>query len=107
MGIAQQSPLGVRIGQKAGWLVQLVALLPPSALVRQMGLDAVELFELIRASDYAEALLTALLESAEIHQDYHFLLAELRHLLRLLELCRSSRAGIRALCPLCAHTAHH
>jgi hypothetical protein len=87
-GLREQSPLGVRIGQKTGWLVQLIALVPPSALVNTLGLDAVELLEVIRASDAAEALVTALLEGAEQHQDYAFLLADLRHLLRLLGLAQ-------------------
>jgi hypothetical protein len=87
-GLREQSPLAVRIGQKAGWLVQLITLVPPSVLVAALGVDAVELLELIRASDYAEALLTALLEGAEHHQDYAFLLAELHHLLRLLALAQ-------------------
>ena len=91
-GLREQSPLGVRIGQKAGWLVQLVALLPPSALVEALGVDAVELFTLIRESDYAEALLTALLEGAENQQDYTFLLAELRHLVRLIELAQMQQS---------------
>ncbi len=85
-GVREQSPLGVRIGQKAGWLVQLIALVPPSTLVAALGVDAVELLDLIRASDHAEALVSALLEGAEQHQDYTFLLAELNHLLRLLAL---------------------
>lgn len=85
-GVREQSPLGVRIGQKAGWLVQLIALVPPSALVTALGVDAVELLDLIRAGDHAEALLSALLEGAEQHQDYTFLLAELNHLLRLIAL---------------------
>lgn len=87
-GLREQSPLAVRIGQKAGWLVQLIALVPPSALVEALGVDALELLELIRANDYAEALMTALLEGAEAHNDYRFLLTELRHLLRLLELAQ-------------------
>ena len=93
-GLREQSPLGVRIGQKTGWLVQLIALVPPSALVEALGLDAIELFELIRASDYAEALLTALLEGAENHEDYAFLVAELRHLLRLLELSQIQQSEL-------------
>lgn len=91
-GIREQSPLGVRIGQKAGWLVQLVSLVPPSALVEALAVDAVELLELVRASDYAEALVTALLEGAEQHRDFDFLLAELHHLLRLLELAQISQS---------------
>lgn len=86
LGLRKQSPLGVRIGEKAGWLVQLVALLPPSRLVAHLALDAVELLEFVRASDFAEALSMALLEGAELHQDHPFLLAELQHLQRLLAL---------------------
>lgn len=85
-GLREQSPLGVRIGQKAGWLVQLLGLLPPSALVEAMKVDPIELLTFISESDYAEGLMTALLEGAETHQDYAFLRAELRHLLRLVEL---------------------
>lgn len=85
-GLREQSPLGVRIGQKAGWLVQLLGLLPPSAVVEALKVDAIELLTLISESDYAEGLMTALLEGAETHQDYAFLHAELRHLLRLVEL---------------------
>jgi len=85
-GLREQSPLGIRIGQKAGWLVQLLGLLPPSALVEALKVDPVELLTFIRESDYAEGLMTALLEGAETHQDYAFLQAELRHLLRLVEL---------------------
>lgn len=85
-GIREESPLGVRVGQKAGWLVQLVALLPPSVLVTHLGIDAIEFLEFVRASDFAEALSTALLEGAELHQDHAFLLAELNHLQRLLAL---------------------
>lgn len=87
-GLREQSPLSVRIGQKAGWLVQLMTLVPPSALVEALGVDGVELFALIRAGDYAEALITALLEAAENHHDYAFLTAELQHLLRLLQLAQ-------------------
>jgi hypothetical protein len=86
LGIREESPLAVRIGQKAGWLVQLVALLPPSTLVAQVGVDAVEFLEFIRANDFAEALTMALLEGAELHQDHAFLLAELNHVQRLLTL---------------------
>lgn len=86
LGIREQSPLGVRVGQKAGWLVQLVALLPPSALVAHLGVDAVEFLDLVRTSDFAEALRMAVLEGAETHQDHAFLLAELHHLQRLLAL---------------------
>ncbi len=91
-GVREQSPLGVRIGQKAGWLVQLIALVPPSALVTALGVDAVELLDLIRASDHAEALSSALLEGAEQHQDYTFLLAELHHLLRLIALSQAPQS---------------
>lgn len=86
LGIREESPLGVRIGQKAGWLVQLLALLPPSALVTHLGVDAVEFLEFVRASDFAEALTMGLLEGAEFHQDHAFLLAELNHLQRLVTL---------------------
>ena len=86
LGVRDDSPLGVRIGQKAGWLVQLIALLPPSALVAHLGTDAVDFLDLVRASDFAEALSTALIEGAELHQDHAFLLAELHHLQRLLAL---------------------
>lgn len=86
LGIREQSPLGVRVGQKVGWLVQLVALLPPSALVAHLGVDAVEFLDLVRAGDFAEAFSTAVLEGAEAHQDHPFLLAELHHLQRLLAL---------------------
>lgn len=85
-GIRQESPLGVRVGQKAGWLVQLIALLPPSVLVAHLGIDAIEFLEFVRASDFAEAFSTALLEGAELHQDHAFLLAELNHVQRLLAL---------------------
>ncbi|HRW09811.1 MAG TPA: DUF5691 domain-containing protein [Caldilineaceae bacterium] len=91
-GIREQSPLGVRIGQKMGWLVQLIALVPPSTLVDALGVDAVDLLNLIRATDHAEALLTALLEGAEQHQDFTFLLAELCHLLRLLKLAQAQQS---------------
>lgn len=86
LGICEESPLGVRTGQKAGWLVQLLSLLPPSVLVAHLGVDAVEFLEFVRASDFAEALTMALLEGAELHQDHAFLLAELNHLQRLLTL---------------------
>ena len=86
LGVREESPLGVRVGQKAGWLVQLLALLPPSTLVAHLGVDAVELLEFVRASDFTEALTMALLEGAEVHQDHAFLLAELNHLQRLLTL---------------------
>ena len=86
LGIREESPLGVRIGQKAGWLVQLLALLPPTVLVAHLGVDAVEFLEFVRTSDFAEALTMALLEGAELHQDHAFLLAELNHLQRLLTL---------------------
>lgn len=86
LGIREESPLGVRIGQKAGWLVQLLALLPPSVLVAHLGIDAIEFLEFVRASDFAEALTMALLEGAELHQDHAFLLAELNHVQRLLTL---------------------
>lgn len=89
-GVREESPLGVRVGQKAGWLVQLLALLPPSTLVAHLGMDAVELLEFVRASDFAEALSMALLEGAELHQDHAFLLAELHHLQRLLTLEQTS-----------------
>ncbi|MCB0189590.1 MAG: hypothetical protein KDE31_35200, partial [Caldilineaceae bacterium] len=68
-GIREQSPLGVRIGSKMGWLVQLIALVPPSTLVNALAVDAVDLLNLVRASEHAEPLLTALLEGAEQHQD--------------------------------------
>jgi len=90
-GIREQSPLGVRIGQKMGWLVQLLVLLPPSVLIDRLDVDAVDLLALIRATDHAEALLTALLESAEQHQDFTFLLAEVRDLLRLLKLSQAQQ----------------
>jgi len=85
-GVRDDSALGVRLGPKMGWLVQLIALVPPSTLVTALGVDAVELLDLIRVSNHAEALISALLEGAEQHQDYAFLLAELEHLLRLLAL---------------------
>ncbi len=86
LGIREESPLGVRIGQKAGWVVQLLALLPPSMFVAHLGVDAIEFLEFVRTSDFAEALTMALLEGAELHQDHTFLLAELNHVLRLLTL---------------------
>ncbi|MEZ4860850.1 MAG: DUF5691 domain-containing protein [Caldilineaceae bacterium] len=85
-GFREQSPLDARIGQKAGWLVQLVALLPPSTLVAHLGVDAVEFLTLVQASDFAEVLNIALLEGAEVHQDHPFFLAELNHLQRLVAL---------------------
>ncbi|MBX3013225.1 MAG: hypothetical protein KF832_17030 [Caldilineaceae bacterium] len=88
LGVRQQSPLGVRIGEKAGWLVQLVALLPPSRLVAHLGLDTIEFLEFVQASDFAEALGTALLEGAELQQDHPFLVAELQHFQRLLALAQ-------------------
>lgn len=88
LGVREESPLGVRVGQKAGWLVQLLALLPPSTLVTHLGVDAIEFLEFVRASDFAEALSMALLEGAELHQDHAFLLAELNHLQRLVTLAQ-------------------
>lgn len=90
LGVREESPLGVRVGQKAGWLVQLLALLPPSTIVAHLGIDAIEFLEFVRASDFAEALSIALLEGAELHQDHAFLLAELNHLQRLLSLAQTS-----------------
>lgn len=90
LGIREESPLGVRVGQKAGWLVQLLALLPPSTVVAHLGVDAIEFLEFVRASDFAEALSMALLEGAELHQDHAFLLAELHHLQRLLTLAQTA-----------------
>jgi len=86
LGNREESPLGVRIGQKAGWLVQLLALLPPSVFVAQLRIDAIEFLEFVRTSDFAEALTMAMLEGAELHQDHTFLLAELNHVQRLLTL---------------------
>lgn len=90
LGVREESPLGVRVGQKAGWLVQLIALLPPSTIVAHLGVDAVEFLEFVRASEFAEALGMALLEGAELHQDHAFLLAELHHLQRLLTLAQTA-----------------
>ncbi|MBU6952097.1 DUF5691 domain-containing protein [Hahella sp. HN01] len=62
-------PNRTKVGKRAGWFYQVLALLPPrvSAEILQASLE--QTIDLYRRSDYAEAALLALSEGAMLHGD--------------------------------------
>ncbi|HEX8658378.1 MAG TPA: DUF5691 domain-containing protein [Hymenobacter sp.] len=59
-------------GERAGWLGQLLALLPPSHWAAQLQVSAEELLTLAEATEWARLLLRAWARAAYLHQDKAF-----------------------------------
>lgn len=78
-GVEQQTA-NFEGGERAGWLGQLLALLPPSRWVAHLGVGVEELLELADATEWNPLLLRAWARAAYLHQDEAFIaLLLLRH----------------------------
>ena len=73
LGIEREPPsYGKKIGQKAGWLEQLLVWIPPNDWCQQFGLSATQLIDLAKHSDWTELLMTVWHQASVIHQDHEF-----------------------------------
>ncbi|HTU57247.1 MAG TPA: DUF5691 domain-containing protein, partial [Polyangiales bacterium] len=78
----EESPPGRRgIGQRAWWLVQMVALVPPSHWTTRFECDAQVLIDAVADTDYAADLLSALSQAACRHADAPWIGALVKHAL--------------------------
>jgi hypothetical protein len=71
-GVEQQTT-NFEGGERAGWLGQLLALLPPSRWLAHMGVGVEELLELAEATEWNRLLLRAWARAAYLHQDEDFI----------------------------------
>ena len=68
----EQKTSGFEGGERAGWLGQLLALLPPSRWAAHFQVSAEELLALAEATDWGPLLLRAWARAAYLHQDKPF-----------------------------------
>lgn len=66
-GVDPKPPQGM--GERAWWLAQFAGVLPPSHWTRALDVDADELVALAAKSEWADALLTALVRGSVLHRD--------------------------------------
>jgi hypothetical protein len=65
----EQKTTSIEGGERAGWLGQLLALLPPSRWTAHLGASAEELLDLAAESEWRTLLLRAWSRAAYLHQD--------------------------------------
>ncbi|MFN8490458.1 MAG: DUF5691 domain-containing protein [Caldilineaceae bacterium] len=78
LGIKEKGDSEAGIGQKAGWLVQLLAFVSPTAFARHQQVVIDELIRHTLSSDFADALWRGWLEGAATYGDHEFILAYLQ-----------------------------
>jgi hypothetical protein len=80
----EQKTMNIEGGERAGWLGQLLSLLPPSRWTVHLQVSAEELLDLAAESEWAALLLRAWSRAAYLHQDKVFAtLLLLRHFTQL------------------------
>lgn len=72
LAIKESATFSEKLGQRAGWLVQLLALARPTTVAQQLQLGSAELLEYVAGHDFAAALQEGLLNGAETHEDHEF-----------------------------------
>ena len=80
-GIDPSPPASRKIGERAWWLVQMVALVPPSHWTARFGCDARTLLEAVIETEYSVELISALTQAAGRHADEPWLADLLRQAL--------------------------
>jgi hypothetical protein len=70
-GVEQQTA-NFEGGERAGWLGQLLAVLPPSRWIAHLGVGVEELLALAEATEWSRLLLRAWARAAYLHQDEAF-----------------------------------
>jgi hypothetical protein len=80
-GLEASPPASRKIGERAGWLVQMVSLVPPSHWTARFDCDPRTLIDAIADTEYSAELLSALTEAAIRHADEAWLVALLQHCL--------------------------
>lgn len=68
-GIEASPPASRKIGERAWWLLQMVALVPPSHWTTRFGCDARTLLEAVAETEYSAELLAGLTQAAARHCD--------------------------------------
>jgi hypothetical protein len=84
-GIEAKVPANRKIGERAFWLVQRVARVPPDYWCVRFGCDARTFFDAVLATDYAQELALALTEAATRHPRREWALLLAQHWIRSLE----------------------
>ncbi len=67
--VTDKPPTGRQLGEKAGWLYQLLLVARPAFWLNFLGLDIETYLKLARKTDYAELLRDALNEATALHRD--------------------------------------
>ena len=80
-GIEPKVPASRKLGERAFWLAQLVALVPPAHWTRRFDCDPAAFLEAVAATDFAHGLLEALTEATGRHPDPEWTVAIARALL--------------------------
>lgn len=80
-GIEASPPASRKIGERTWWLVQMIALVPPSHWTTRFGCDARTLVEAVVETEYSAELLSALTQAAARHADETWLAELLRQAL--------------------------
>ncbi|TVT43327.1 hypothetical protein FNT36_04355 [Hymenobacter setariae] len=75
----EQKTTSIEGGERAGWLGQLLSLLPPSRWTAHLGASAEELLDLAADSEWHTLLLRAWARAASLHQDKGFAVPLLLH----------------------------
>lgn len=78
LGVKEKLISAEGIGQKASWLAQLLAFVPPARFAQHQQVTLDELMQHTLSSDFADALLRGWLEGAAAHADHEVVLAYLR-----------------------------
>jgi hypothetical protein len=68
-GVDPKPPAGSGIGEKAWWLAQIVAVIPPSAWTSTWSLQPSDVLDLVKDHEWREALVAGWLIAAERHRD--------------------------------------
>jgi hypothetical protein len=68
-GIEQSPPSQQNISERAHWLMQMIAGVPPSHWTERFGCDGTAFLQAVQATDYTIDLLLALAEAAAVHAD--------------------------------------
>src|SRR5262249_12355633 len=80
-GIEASPPASRKIGERTWWLVQMVALVPPSHWAKRFERDARAIIEAVAETEFGNELLAALAEAASRQGDEAWLRALLQHFL--------------------------
>lgn len=74
-GIEAKPPAQRKLGERAFWLMQMIAIVPPAYWTRRFECDAATFIEAALATDYAADLLSALSAAIARHPDHEWLAA--------------------------------